>query len=132
MPRRKTMRRIKECFRLFYEAGLNQTQIAWALSIGRSTVFDYLKKFEESELTWEEASGWGEEELDKRLFSRPGPPASRVVPDFTNIHKELRRPGVTLQLLWEEYKKEHSDGYGYSQFCVLYREWSKKLKIYMR
>jgi len=132
MPGRKTMRRIKECFRLFYEAGLNKTQIARALSIGRSTAWDYLKKFEESGLTWEEASGFSEEELDKRLFSRPGPTGCRVLPDFSYIHKELRRPGVTLQLLWEEYRKENSDGYGYSQFCVLYREWSNKLKIYMR
>ena len=132
MPRRKTMRRIKECFRLSYESGLNQTQIARALSIGRSTVWDYLKKFEESGLSWEEASGWREEELDKRLFTRPGTPAGRALPDFQYIHKELRRPGVTLQLLWEEYKSENSDGYGYSRFCMLYREWRKKLKIYMR
>ena len=129
MPRRKTMGRIKECFRLSYEAGLNQTQIARALSIGRSTVWDYLKKFEESGLSWEEASTWSEEELDIKLFTRPGPPASRVLPDFKYIHKELRRPGVTLQLLWEEYRRENSDGFGYSRFCVLYREWRKKLKI---
>ena len=132
MPRRKTMRRIKECFRLFYESGLNKAQIARTLSIGRSTVWDYLKKFEESGLSWEEASNWSEEEFDRKLFTRPGPPESRVLPDFKYIHKELRRPGVTLQLLWEEYKKENSDGYGYSQFCLLYREWCKKLKIYMR
>ena len=109
MPRRKTMRRIKECFRLSYESGMNQTQIAQALNIGRSTVWDYLKKFDESGLSWEEVSNWSEEELDRRLFTRPGPPSSRVLPDFKYIHKELRRPGVTLQLLWEEYKKEHSD-----------------------
>jgi len=132
MPRRKTMRRIKECFRLFYESGLNKAQIARTLSIGRSTVWDYLRKFEESELSWEEVSNISEEELDRRLYTRPGPPESRVLPDFKYIHKELRRSGVTLQLLWEEYRKEHSNGYGYSQFCLLYREWSKKLKIYMR
>ena len=132
MPRRKTMRRIKECFRLSYESGMNQTQIARALNIGRSMVWDYLKKFDESGLSWEEVSNWSEEELDRRLFTRPGPPSSRVLPDFQYIHKELRRPGVTLQLLWEEYKKEHSDVYGYTRFCMLYREWRKKLKIYMR
>jgi len=132
MPRRKTMRRIKECYRLFYESGLNQTQIARALRIGRSTVWDYLKKFEESGLSWKEASQWSEEALERELFTRPGPPACRIIPDFTYIHKELRRPGVTLQLLWEEYRSEHSDGYGYSQFCALYRKWRKKLKIYMR
>lgn len=132
MPRRKTMRRIKECYRLYYESGLNQSQIARSLSIGRSTVWDYLKKFEESELSWNEASGLSEEELDKRLFTRPGPPSVRVLPDFHYIHKELRRSGVTLQLLWEEYKSENNDGYGYSRFCVLYKEWRKKLKIYMR
>jgi transposase len=132
MPRRKTMRRIKECFRLSYEAGLNKTQIARALGIGRSTAWDYLKKFEESGLKWEEVSGLSEEELDKRLYTRPSPSAGRVLPDFTYIHKELCRPGVTLQLLWEEYQKENSEVYGYSQYCLLYREWCTKLKIYMR
>jgi transposase len=132
MPRRKTMRRIKECFRLYGEAGLNKVQIARTLSIARSTVWDYLKKFEESGLSWEEIAAWSEEELERKLFTRPGPPASRIVPDFNYIHKELRRPGVTLQLLWEEYRQENCDGYGYSRFCMLYREWCKTLKIYMR
>ncbi len=56
------MRHIKECFRLFYEAGLNKALIARTLSIGRSTVWDYLKKFAETGLSFEEVSSWGEEE----------------------------------------------------------------------
>ena len=123
------MRQIKECFRLSYESGLKKAQIARTLSIGRSTVGDYLKKFEKSGLLWEEVSNWSEEKLERKLFTRPGPHVSRVLPDFEYIHKELRHTCVTLQLLWKKYKKENSDGVGYSWFCVLYKEWCKKLNI---
>jgi transposase len=48
------------------------------------------------------------------------------------IHRELRRPGVTLQLLWFEYKEQHPDGCQYSQFCNRYRHWAKKLDYGLR
>ncbi len=89
------MRRINECYCLFYGSGLNKAQIAKTLSIGRSTVWDYLK-FEKSGMSWEEVSTWSEDEL---LYMRPRPPESRVLPDNQYIHKKFRSSGVTLQLL---------------------------------
>jgi hypothetical protein len=48
------------------------------------------------------------------------------------VHRELRRPGVTLQLSWEEYPEVHPDGYGYSRYCDLYRSWEQRLSPTMR
>ena len=63
----------------------------------------------------------------------PPPPAvpadTRVVPDWTRVHQELRRPGVTLMLLWEEYRAAHPEGFGYSWFCKRYEGWSDLLEL---
>jgi transposase len=53
-------------------------------------------------------------------------------PDWAQIHRELRRKGVTLSLLWEEYRADHLEGYGYSRFCELYTRWEGKLSPVMR
>ena len=78
-----------------------------------------------------------EDRLDRRLF--PAPDAHEVssqplrpLPDMAHIHKELRRQHVTLQLLWEEYRTEHLDGYGYTQFCEYYKRWKAPLEVTLR
>jgi len=133
MPERKTMRRIRECYRLFYETKLSQQQIADLLKIGRSTVWDYLAKLKDLGLTWDEVKELSEEALEQKLYSRPPSSADRPLPDFAHIHLELRKSSmVTMQLLWEEYKKNQPNGYGYSRFCTLYKEWCKPLTVSMR
>lgn len=69
-----------------------------------------------------------------RLFARPAVPQARdrVVPEWSYLHLELKKPGVTLSLLWVEYRAQHPDGYGYSQFCERYRQWARALKPSMR
>ena len=57
---------------------------------------------------------------------------SRPVPDWDRVHRELRRKGVTLQLLWVEYREACPDGYGYSQFANLYRQWRGTIDVTMR
>jgi transposase len=66
------------------------------------------------------------------LFPRAAPVYDRVRPDCAYIHRELKRDGVTLQLLWEEYVQVHPSGYRYTQFCELYRQWAKRLRPSMR
>ena len=56
----------------------------------------------------------------------------RPLPDWPHVHKELKRRAVTLLLLWEEYRAEHTDGYGYSRFCDLHRDWRKTISPTMR
>ena len=68
------------------------------------------------------------------LFPDPQRPAGAPVPvpDWSRVRAELSRKGVTLQLLWREYRSDHPKGYGYSQFCELYRRWKAVLKPTMR
>jgi transposase len=132
MGRRKSMRRIKECFRLHFDLKLNQSQIARSLSIGRSTVQDYLSRLEECSIGWPQLSQLTDSEIEQRLYGGNDDGTARTLPDMQWLHEQLRSPGVTLMLLWQEYRKEHPDGYGYTQFCDYYRAWKKRLRIYMR
>jgi transposase len=85
-------------------------------------------------VTWPLPSELDDATLEARLFARPAYNATRhrAVPDWAQIHQELKKPGVTLQLLWEEYRAPHPDGYGRTQFCAHYRAWAQKLKPSMR
>ncbi len=75
-----------------------------------------------------------EADLERLLFPRTAQETSRQAgqPDWAHIHGELRRKGVTLSLLWEEYRADHPEGYGYSRFCELYTRWEGKLSPVMR
>lgn len=104
MRERTSMRRIREALRLVYQQGLSRNQAARSLSIGSSTLKDLLKRFQASGMPLEEALQLGDTDLEGHLFGRPKPPVSRVVaePDMAHVASELKRPGVTLKLLWEE------------------------------
>jgi predicted DNA-binding protein YlxM (UPF0122 family) len=135
MPRRKTMRRIRDCLRLYYESEMNQSQISRSLNISRSTVQDYLSRLTLASLSYETSQSLSDSELEERLYpektKRIGQ-FSRPEIDFAYIHKELARTGVTLRLLWEEYKQEQPACHQYSQFCWHYQQWKMTLKVYMR
>lgn len=129
---RLPMRRIREILRLKNECGLSHRAIAQACGVGLGTVSEYLQRAERSGLLWPLPAELDEAALEARLFSAPSPARGRAVPDLARLHQELKRTGVTLHLLWEEYREVHPDGYGYSQFCEYYRRWAKKLKPSMR
>jgi transposase len=69
----------------------------------------------------------GSGQAEARVFARPAFPQARdrVVPAWSQLHHELKKPGVTLSLLWLEYRAAHPSGYGYSQFCERYRRWAR-------
>jgi transposase len=128
------MRRLRELLRLKYETGLTHRAIAQACALGLGTVTLYLQRATAAGLTWPLPEDLDDAALDARLFARPAvPPARhRVVPDWSQQHLELKKPGVTLALLWKEYRGAQPSGYGYSQFCERYRQWARKLKPSMR
>jgi transposase len=131
---RLSMRKIEEVLRLKWEQGLTNRTIAKSLSIARSTVGEYLRRAKNGGLGWPLPADLDEAELERRLFP-PAPvvPAgSRLLPDWTAIHGELKRKGVTLFLLWEEYKQANPEGYQYSWFCKQYGSWAEKLDLVMR
>ena len=127
--RRLSMRKITEVLRLHHEHNLSARQIAKSLSIARSTIKDYLRRADRAGITWPLAPELTETSLEHLLF----PLLSRIakeerqMPSMEYLHQELKRKGVTLQLLWHEYKQTHPDGYQYSQFCRLYHQWAERL-----
>jgi transposase len=128
------MRRLREILRLKYEAGLPHRAIAHACGVGLGTVSMYLHRATAAGLTWPLPADLDETALEARLFTRPAgsPPAARHLPDLAQLHQELKKPGVTLALLWQEYRAAQPSGYGYSQFCEHYRRWARTLKPVMR
>jgi len=130
--KRLSMRKIKEVLRLYYEKGLSQNAIAGVCRIARSTVQDYYRRFQAAGLTWPLPDTLGEVELNTLLFPPPTIKKDKTPPDWAAIHKELARKGVTLQLLWQEYIHNFPQGYQYTRFCQLYRQWAKSHKLSMR
>ena len=122
--KRLPMRKIRDAMRL-RASGFSTRKIAASLGVSQSTASEYLKRVERAGLSWPLPDDLTDAELERRLFHPTGG-ETRVVrsqPDWPAIHRELRRKGVTLSLLWEEHRAVHPDGYGYSRFCELYRRW---------
>ncbi len=129
-----SMRKIREIVRLGLSGSLSERQIARSCGVSRPTVREYLKRAVEAGLTVEGLERTPEEELEGLLKSIPeaGQMGNRPQPDWPWIHEELRKKGVTLQLLWTEYKQDHPEGYQISQFCEYYSRWKRKLGLSLR
>jgi transposase len=129
MPQeRLSVRKIREVIRLHFEAGLSNRAIARACQMSNSTVGEYLERALKAGLSWPLPDGLSEDELYRRLY--PGensvqPGTERPMPDWDEVHRELSKRGVTLTLLWQEYREKHPDGYGFTQFRVYYQRWNK-------
>jgi transposase len=128
------MRKLRDILRLRFEAGLSHRAIAQACGLGLGTVTTYLQRAGAAGLTWPLPPDLDDAALEARLFTRPATPSARdrPVPEWTRLHQELKKPGVTLMLLWQEYRAQHPTGYAYSQFCERYRQWARALKPSMR
>lgn len=135
MPRKRlSMRKIKEVLRLKHQAGLSNRQIARSCVLSHVTVSTYLERAAQAGLVWPLPESIDEDQLHALLF---GPSAAealplRPLPEMEYLHNELRRKGVTLQLLWEEYRANHPDGYGYTQFCTYYARWKETVEVSLR
>ncbi len=128
------MRKIRETLRLHHDSGLGQRPISRCLNISRTTVGDYLHRAKIAGVGWPLPESLTDQQLYSLLFPSAAvvSASDRPLPDCATLHTELKRKGVTLMLLWEEYQAEHPQGYRYSHFCELYRQWARKLKISMR
>ncbi len=129
---RLSMRKIREVLRLKHERGLSHRAVAQACTIGVGTVARYLQRATDRGVGWPVPAEWDDAALDAQLFPRPAPDRGRMRPDCAWLHRELKRVGVTLYLLWQEYAQIHPDGYRYSQFCEIYRRWVRRLRPSMR
>jgi transposase len=126
-----SMRRIREVLRL-HAAGRSQRQIAASVGIGQSTVGDCLTRARLAGVS--DPVALDDAALERALYPpKPALPVeSRGLPDWGYVHRELKRKGVTLFLLWEEYKAAHPQGFHYSWFCQHYRAWAAKVDVVMR
>jgi transposase len=131
---RVLMSKIRQALQLLADSGLSMRQVAAALSISKTTVSEIAMYARDAGVDWPLASALSDAELQARLYPPPRPRSStRHEPDYAVLHQELKRPGVTLQLLWQEYRAGAGEqAYRYSAFCDKYRAWAKRLKRSMR
>ena len=116
--------------------GLSQRQIGLSCQIGQATVSDYLSLAQQAGLQWSDVSEWDEDRLVAALLpsSNPATPWRKTIePDYAAMRRELQtHKHLTLQLLWQEYRKQQPKGYGYSRYCGLYRAWIKRQDVVLR
>lgn len=133
MPTEKlSMRKIKQVLRLHHEQSLGNREIARRLKMSSGSVSNYLVRAEAVGLTWPLSDEWTEDKIYSELFPNSKKNLKCSHPDLNVIHKELKRKGVTLLLLWHEYRSVYPKGYSYSRYCGLYQEFIGKLKPSMR
>jgi transposase len=129
------MRRVREILRLKHACGSSDRAIARSLGIARSTVALTLERLAAAGLAWPLPEALSDRVLEGMLYAGTGTRQGlrrKGEPDWTRVHRELRRAGVTLMLLWEEYRAAEPDGYAYSRWCELYRAWEGRLSPTMR
>jgi transposase len=134
MPaKRSAMRKIKEVLRLKYEAKLSHEKIAAATGMSKGAVTNTVQRAVQKGFGWPLPTDLDESRLEALLYAQAATREHYAQPDYAVIHQELKRKGVTLQLLWEEYEKAHGEqAYRYSQFCVHYHDYRGTLARSMR
>lgn len=127
------MRQIREVLRLKWACGFTNRKTAQSLNLSRPAVTEYMKRAEAAGLSWPLPEALDDAALEAQLFP-PAPVVAtpRPLPDYAAVHRELAHKGVTLTLLWEEYKAVHPAGLQYSAFCEHYRRYARTLDLSMR
>jgi len=136
MPAKRelTMRQIRQLLRLAHD-GVSAREMGRRLGVARSTIQDNLKRAKAAGIVWPLPDDVTDEVLEQRMFARAGVKAGfrrRPEPDWAWLARELKRPGVNLSVLWEEYRQADPEGYSYSRFCDLFREFEQRLSPVMR
>lgn len=132
---RLSMRKIREVLRLKWECKLPNRAISRSCNVGYGSVYEYIHRAQHAGLSWPLPDGLGDDDLYRLLFPdahRDHRNVFRPMPDWSVAHAELRKKGVTLKLLWIEYRERHPDGYSYSQYCQQYTQWTGRLKPTLR
>jgi transposase len=136
MPAKRelTMRQMRLLLRL-HSNGASAREISRTIGAARSTVQDAIKRAAAAGLSWPLPEELTDAVLEEKLFARAGVGIGkrlRPEPDWAHLARELKRPGVNLQILWEEYREAYPAGYGYSRFCDLFRAFERRLSPTMR
>jgi transposase len=130
---RLSMRKVREVLRLKHAVGLSYREISEATGVGKTAVCEYIRRAEVVGITWPLPDGVSDAALERLMFACPGARAiERDAVDWGKVHEELKRRGVTLLLLWQEYRACDQHGYGYSRFCQRFGAWRRRLSATMR
>jgi transposase len=132
--KRINMRKVRELLRLYFTQGQSARQGAKIVGIGKTSASEYISGFKNSGLDYSCVERLSDTDLLHALNAQKQTDNGRykaLSERFTYFEKELKRTGVTLQLLWKEYKSAHPDSYAYSQFCHHYYKWRKDQKVSM-
>ena len=129
---RLTMRKIREILRHKWALGRSHREVAASLSVSIGAVSAAEQRARRAGLDWGTVETLGDEALEIRLYGTLTSDRHQSLPDPATLHAELKRKGVTLQLLHVEYRERHADGYGYTQFCEHYRRWCQDRRLSMR
>lgn len=131
---RISMNKIREIIRLNQQANLSQRAIARTLNISRPVVKEYIAKIEKAGLRYDHIREMDDDTLLQLITNKVKPNSKRydvLQQKFDYFHKELKRTGVTLERLWQEYRSEHADGFSYSQFCYHFQLWRNASELTM-
>ena len=132
MPRKRIdVEKIREILRMSLELKFSVRSIAEAVGISKTSVGEYLAEFKRSGLSYQDILQMEDTavlEIFEKRNKTANPMYESLSKEFPYYQKELARVGVTLFLLWEEYKERYPDGFSYSRFCHYYRMWESKLK----
>ena len=136
MPRKRlSMRKIREVLRSLWDQRRSVREVAVSCDLARSTVKEYERRALEAGLSWP-LPDVDDGALEERLFASAAAPAAAdavPLPDWDAVDRDLRRTKFTTRfVLWEEYRREHPDGYSYTRFCELFRSWRGRQDLSMR
>ena len=130
---RLSMRKVREVLRLKHALGMSYRKISEATGVGKTQAAEYVRRAEVSGIRWPVPEGLDDAELDRRLFPVVGNSLrARPAIDWPAMQTELKRRGVTLALLWQEYLAEQPNGYSYTRFCELHKGWKRTISATMR
>jgi transposase len=132
---RVPMDKTRDILRLRWKQQLSVRDTAASVKVGTGTVSETTNRAKAAGLDWEAVEKLGDAELQEQLYRRTAKATSAVErpkPDPVHIHTQLKRPGVTLELLHLEYLEDHPNGYRYTWFCELYRSWQAQHRVWMR
>jgi transposase len=130
---RLSMRKVREVLRLKHALGMSYRKISEAPGVGKTQAAEYVRRAEAAGIGWPVPDGIDDIGLDLRLFPILGDGTrARPAIDWPKIEHELKRRGVTLQLLWQEYLADQPTGYSYTRFCELHKAWKTTVSAPMR
>jgi transposase len=130
-----SMRKLKEILRLKYQSKLSNRKVGTSLSISPGTVSAYINRAKLMGIeSWPLSPDWDDIKLSQHFLQTKITPRTAIpLPNWSKFYQELKKKGVTKQLLWQEYVERNADNhYSYPQLCRVYKEWLSRQQPSMR